>query len=365
MIARLVLRVPKYCSFENRPLKISRSWLHVNCAGCHRFGAGGGVPLQFNFDQPIEKSRALDVKPVRGDFGIFEARVIAPGDPYRSVMFYRICADGLGHMPHFGARLADESGIRLVRDWIRSLPGESPATNVVVSSKLVAANLAKLEQVDGATRQEILAKLLANMSGCLGLMGEITDPALRTQIAVAAAGHTNALVRDLFQRWLPPGQRRRTLGSDFNPQTVLELSGKAAQGQELFLNAAQCSRCHVGNGKGRAFGPELTGIGQKYTRAQLLEQIIFPSKLVAPEYKTTIVTLRNGTELSGFIREQSATEIVLRDESLTDHRVKLSDVQTTHDSSLSAMPEGLLAPLTPQEAANLLEYLIPSKPSHP
>ncbi len=343
----------------------ARSWLHVNCAGCHRFGAGGGVPLQFNFDQPIEKSRALDVKPVRGDFGIFEARVIAPGDPYRSVMFYRICADGLGHMPHLGARLADESGIRLVRDWIRSLPGESTATNVVASSKLVAADLAKLEQVDGAPRQEILAKLLADMSGCLGLMGEITDPALRTQIAVAAAGHTNALVRDLFQRWLPPGQRRPTLGSDFSPQTVLDLSGKAAQGQELFFKAAQCSRCHVGNGNGRSFGPELTGIGQKYTRAQLLEQIIFPSKLVAPEYKTTIVTVRNGTELSGFIREQSATEIVLRDESLTDHRVKISDVQTTHDSSLSAMPEGLLAPLTAQETANLLEYLITNKPSPP
>src|SRR5206468_12187769 len=25
----------------------ARSWLHVNCAACHRNGAGGGVPAQF------------------------------------------------------------------------------------------------------------------------------------------------------------------------------------------------------------------------------------------------------------------------------------------------------------------------------
>ena len=44
----------------------------------------------------------------------------------------------------------------------------------------------------------------------------------------------------------------------------------------------QCSRCHVCNGSGRAFGPDLAGIGRKYTRAQLLEQIIFPSKFMVP-----------------------------------------------------------------------------------
>ena len=343
----------------------TRAWLHVNCSGCHRFGAGGGVPLQFNFDQPIERSRALDVKPVRGDFGIIDAHVITSGEPDRSALFYRINTEGLGHMPHLGSRLADEPGIRLIRDWIRSLPKESTTTNAAASEQRVAANLAKLAQADGTERQETLANLLADMSGCLALMGEITAPAVRTEIAVAAAGHTNALVRDLFQRWLPPGQRRTTLGSGFNSQTLLALSGSAARGKELFLGAAQCARCHLLEGGGRSFGPDLTHIGKKYTRAQLLEQIRFPSQVIAPEFKTTIVTLRDGDTLSGFLLERNSAELVLRDETLTNHRIKLATVQSTSESALSAMPEELLAPLTAQEAADLLEYLSAEKPMKP
>ncbi len=339
----------------------ARTWLHVNCAGCHRFGAGGGVPEQFNFDQPIEQSRALDVKPVRGDFGIAEARVIAPGDPYRSALLYRISTDGLGHMPHLGSRLADETGLHLIRDWIRSLPANPHDTNGVAAQKLLAADIAKLTQADGVARHELLVRLLGDMSGCLALIGEINDPALRNGIATTAAGHTNALVRDLFQAWLPPGQRRQTLGSGFNPQTVLDLPANAARGRDLFLGAAQCARCHVCGGVGRGFGPDLTGVGQKYPRAQLLEQIRFPSQVIAPEFKTVNLTLRDGEMLSGFILERNAADLVLRDETLSNHRVKLSDVQATTESALSAMPEDLLAPLTAQEAADLLKYLTAGK----
>lgn len=337
----------------------ARSWLHVNCAGCHRFGAGAGVPSQFNYEQPLEKTRARDAKPIRGDFGLLDARVIAPGDPFRSTLFYRINTEGSGHMPHLGARLVDEKGLRLIGDWIRSLPANAGATNAI------AAAVAKLAHAEGESRRASLAQLLGDMSGCLALLGEITEPALRKEIAAAAAVHTNALVRDLFQRLLPPAQRHRTLGSDFNPQTVLELSANAAHGKELFLGAAQCARCHVCEGGGRGFGPELTGIGRKYSRVQLLEQIRLPSQVIGPEFQTTLVTLRSGEELSGFIHERGAAEIVLRDETLTDHRVNLSDIQATRESAFSAMPEGLLAPLTAQEAADLLEYLISTKPAGP
>jgi len=45
-----------------------------------------------------------------------------------------------------------------------------------------------------------------------------------------------------------------------------------------------------------------------------------------------------------------------------DHQMKLSEVKTSRESALSAMPEGLLAPLTAQEAADLLEYLHAKRP---
>ena len=336
----------------------ARSWLHVNCSMCHRNGAGGDVPSWFNYDQQIENSRAYDAKPVRGDFGIVTARVIAPGDPYRSTLFYRINTEGSGRMPHIGSRQADEAGVQVLRDWIRSLPAKSSnEADVIAALKLREENAAWLSRLQGGTRHEAIAKLLANTSGCLALLSEATEPALRNEVATAALVQTNALVRDLFQRLLAPDQRRQTLGADFNPETVLALPSSAARGRDLFLGMAQCSRCHVCNGAGRAFGPDLTGIGRKYPRAQLLEQILYPSRVIAPEYKTTVVTLRDDTEISGFVLKRSATELVLRDENLTEHQLRINDLKETREAALSAMPEGLLAPLTAQEAADVLEYL--------
>jgi len=250
-----------------------------------------------------------------------------------------------------------------MRDWIRSLPVTAGSdAELVAARKLAEENAARILRAKGERRRDAIAALLTTMNGCLALLDRGVDLALRNEAATVASTYTNALVRDLFQRLLPPGQRRQTLGLDFNPQTLLALQGNAARGKELFLGAAQCSRCHVCDGAGRAFGPDLSGVSRKYTPAQLLEQIVYPSRIIAPEYKTIILTLADDTELSGFIVKRTATELVLRDASLADHQVKLSDVKANRESALSAMPEGLLAPLTAQEAADLLEYLHAKRP---
>src|SRR5207247_9742499 len=131
------------------------------------------------------------------------ARVIAPGDPYRSVLFYRISTEGSGRMPHLGSRLADEAGLRLVRDWIRSLPSKmDDSPEAAAARKRAAENATLLARCRGEHRREALANLLACTSGCLTLLGEVSEPALLTEIAANAAAHTNVLVRDLFQRLL-------------------------------------------------------------------------------------------------------------------------------------------------------------------
>lgn len=331
----------------------ARSWLHVNCSTCHRNGAGGDVPSWFNYDQRIDRMRTVDAKPARGDFGIEAACVIASGDPYRSTLFYRISTEGSARMPHVGSRVVDERGVRVVRGWIESL---SAQTNHAELKKLNELNS------DDLLVRQTLTNLLGGMSGALALLdfacAEPPESRLRADVGMVAGAHTNALVRDLFQRLLPPELRRQTLGLEFSPQTVLTLKGDPKRGEQVFTGISQCSRCHICKGAGRAFGPELTDIRKKYDREQVLNQILQPSKVIAPEFKTLMVTLRDGTELNGFIIKRDAAELTLRDENLTDHRLKLGDLKETREAALSAMPEGLLAPLTAQEAADLLEYLI-------
>ena len=42
----------------------------------------------------------------------------------------------------------------------------------------------------------------------------------------------------------------------------------------------QCKTCHRIGGKGTEVGPDLDGIGKKYDRAQILENILDPSKQI-------------------------------------------------------------------------------------
>src|SRR5205807_5889125 len=133
--------------------------------------------------------------------------------------------------------------------------------------KLAEENNALLVRCDRSNRADragTIAKLLRTVSGALSLLDHISSAAdkqdLRAEAAAVAASHTNSVIRDLFQRLLPPEQRRRTLGVDFSPQTILVLQGNAGRGEQIFMGNSQCARCHICKGAGRAFGPDLTGI---------------------------------------------------------------------------------------------------------
>src|SRR5262249_25584548 len=100
----------------------ARSYLHVNCAHCHQAGAGGTARIDLRFDLPLKRTNALGVPPVQGDFALAEASLLAPGDPYRSVIWYRLAKLGSGRMPHIGSDVIDGQGLSLLHDWIAKLP---------------------------------------------------------------------------------------------------------------------------------------------------------------------------------------------------------------------------------------------------
>src|SRR6185369_4099915 len=98
---------------------------HVNCAHCHRDGAGGSVPAFFSIELPEDKMHVFDSRPTRGDMGLTHARVVAPGAPFSSVALFRTSSTGRSRMPHIGTRLVDEAGITLLREWIENLGSHS------------------------------------------------------------------------------------------------------------------------------------------------------------------------------------------------------------------------------------------------
>ena len=99
----------------------ARAYMQVNCAHCHQFGAGGSTSILLGYELPLEKTQTVGARPMQGTFGISGARIIAPGDPDGSVLYYRVCKLGGGRMPRLGSNLVDEPAIGLFHDWIMGM----------------------------------------------------------------------------------------------------------------------------------------------------------------------------------------------------------------------------------------------------
>ncbi len=99
----------------------ARSWLHANCSGCHRPDGGGGGDLDLR--STATELGACDVSPSEGELGIADARVIAPGEPERSVLLARISTLEASRMPPLGSAVVDEEGVALIEAWIAAGAG--------------------------------------------------------------------------------------------------------------------------------------------------------------------------------------------------------------------------------------------------
>jgi len=131
-----------------------------------------------------------------------------------------------------------------------------------------------------------------------------------------------------------------------------------ANGREAFL-AGQCVQCHRLNDEGGGIGPDLAGAGAKYTRRDLLESILEPSKVLSDQYQNMTIIKKDGEDVTGRIVEDTDAKLVLVINPLTNEKVevKKSDVKSRTPSKLSPMPEGLASILTREEILDLLAYI--------
>ena len=104
----------------------ARAYLHTNCAHCHMHNAGGNSNFLLASTVPEKEMMLRNGIPRHATFGIADARVVAPGDPARSILVYRPAIRGPGQMPPVGTAVADPDGVALLVKWIASMPPETP-----------------------------------------------------------------------------------------------------------------------------------------------------------------------------------------------------------------------------------------------
>lgn len=348
----------------------ARSYLHVNCSMCHQPGGNAIVSFFLRRDMPFEQLNTNKGTGI-GTFGIQNAKIIAPGDPYRSILVYRMSKLGYARMPYIGSRVVDPAGISLVTQWIESLPREQQANAAPPSPPLAsdspAATSLKLLTSNRASekdqRQAAIRDLLQSTETSLALISRMHRGEMQTEdlkfASVQGSSVTRGDIRGLFETFVPESQRRATLGDRIEPRTILDRQGDVQRGKLIFFSdAGRCRACHEADDRTKSLGPTLREINKKYPKIEeMLEHVLEPSKKIDESFAAFSITTQDGQALSGLIVESTPEEVVVRNAEKQTTRLKRSSIDEMSRSGKSLMPERILSDLTAQEAADLLAYI--------
>ena len=127
-------------------------------------------------------------------------------------------------------------------------------------------------------------------------------------------------------------------------------------GKALFGIRA-CAGCHAVDGVTDLIGPNLKGIGNEFSQEELLEEINKPSERIKPGMIATRITKKDGKVLLGRIvyTDENNTSLMLVGNQVI--QIPKSEIESTEEVLTSLMYTNLLAGLSEQEIANLLNYI--------
>ncbi|MGI8982823.1 MAG: c-type cytochrome [Pirellulaceae bacterium] len=130
-------------------------------------------------------------------------------------------------------------------------------------------------------------------------------------------------------------------------------------GRQIF-GAALCSRCHRLGGEGGTIGPDLAGAAARYSRRDLVDAMIHPSRVIDEKYRDTRILTTDGEvvvgQLAGGDKEQLYFSInPLEPAQIT--RIRRDSIETRQASIVSSMPTGLLNTLTEIEILDLMAWV--------
>jgi putative membrane-bound dehydrogenase-like protein len=187
--------------------------------------------------------------------------------------------------------------------------------------------------------------------------GKIPDD-LKIEATTALAMHPDRRVRMEAGGVLPlPNSRGgKPLPSFFE---LVRREGKADRGRDVFFRAGTnaCAGCHRVQGRGQWIGPDLSTIGTKYGRDELVRSILNPSAAIGYNFRSLIVALDDGRVLTGLPIEDTPDRLVLKTADGQRIAIRPAQIEDRKSSDVSLMPEGLAETMTDQEIVDLLTFL--------
>jgi putative membrane-bound dehydrogenase-like protein len=135
---------------------------------------------------------------------------------------------------------------------------------------------------------------------------------------------------------------------------VMSMTGDATRGAKVYETA--CMVCHKHKDRGNDVGPHL-GTIQGWTTEQILTNVLDPNREVSPNFALYIIETNDGRILSGLISSETAGNLTLKRADGGTDSVLRSEIKSLTSPGISLMPEGLESAITPQQMADLIEFL--------
>lgn len=144
--------------------------------------------------------------------------------------------------------------------------------------------------------------------------------------------------------------------------------GNAVHGKELFYGDANCSMCHMVDGKGGRFGPELSGVGGSRTREAIIDSVRNPSRRLAwgltestkefpQEYETVTVVTADGKQIRGVALNEDSFTVQIMDSGEKIHLLEKDTLKSFQKSRDSAMPKYGLDILSDKDLEDIVAFL--------
>ena len=131
---------------------------------------------------------------------------------------------------------------------------------------------------------------------------------------------------------------------------------QAAQGPAVFEKAG-CAKCHRRGDIGSTAGPDLTSLGWRRQRAEVLESLLYPSQELHEEYPTVILALRDGTTAAGLLQRSPDGGLQLFSSTAEVRIIPQTEIESIRNHTVSSMPAGTLDRLTAEEIRSLVAWL--------
>jgi cytochrome c oxidase cbb3-type subunit 3 len=152
-------------------------------------------------------------------------------------------------------------------------------------------------------------------------------------------------------------------------KTATQAAGNAEHGKTLFFGDANCSMCHMVEGKGGRLGPELTGVGGSRTREALIDSVRNPSRRLAgglteatkefpQEYLTVTAVTADGKQIRGVTLNEDSFTVQIMDSGEHIHMLEKDKLRSFEKSRESAMPKYDSEVLSDKDLEDIVGYLV-------